>query len=103
MQSMVEGVSAIVIARSQRRRRNLVPRVHPARDCFASLAMTNGRAPPARVARYLPRFAEEEPLWPLQGLCSVVGSIILRISVILVAGKPLISACFRMMSSSLAR
>ena len=35
--------------------------------------------------------------------CSVVGSIILRTSVILVAGKPLISACLRMMSSSLAR
>ena len=39
----------------------------------------------------------------LQPPCSVVGSIILRISVILVAGKPLISACFLMMSSSLAR
>ena len=34
---------------------------------------------------------------------SVVGSIIFRTSVILVAGKPLISACRRMMSSSLAR
>src|SRR5262249_60479394 len=34
---------------------------------------------------------------------SVVGSIVLRTSVILVAGKPLISACLRMMSSSLAR
>jgi hypothetical protein len=34
---------------------------------------------------------------------SVVGSIILRTSVILVAGKPLISACLRIMSSSLAR
>ena len=34
---------------------------------------------------------------------SVVGSIILRTSVILVAGKPLISACLRMMASSLAR
>ncbi len=35
--------------------------------------------------------------------CSVVGSIILRTSVILVAGKPLISACLRMMASSFAR
>jgi len=38
-----------------------------------------------------------------QPACSVVGSIILRTSVILVAGKPLISARFLMMSSSLAR
>ncbi len=38
-----------------------------------------------------------------QAPCSVVGSIILPISVILVAGKPLMSACFLMMSSSLAR
>ena len=35
--------------------------------------------------------------------CSVVGSIILRISVIFVAGKPLISACFLIMLSSFAR
>ena len=34
---------------------------------------------------------------------AVVGSIVLRISVIFVAGKPLISACLRMMPSSLAR
>src|SRR5262249_29979020 len=34
---------------------------------------------------------------------AVVGSIILRTSVIFVAGKPLISACLRMMASSLAR
>jgi hypothetical protein len=34
---------------------------------------------------------------------SVVGSIILRTSVILLAGKPLIFACLRMISSSLAR
>jgi len=34
---------------------------------------------------------------------SVVGSIILRTSVILVAGKPLISACLWMIASSLAR
>ena len=34
---------------------------------------------------------------------SVVGSMIFRTSVILVAGKPLISACRRMTSSSLAR
>src|ERR1700732_2324412 len=34
---------------------------------------------------------------------SVVGSIILRTSVILVAGKPLISACLRMIASSWAR
>ncbi len=38
-----------------------------------------------------------------QPACSVVGSIILRISVILVAGKPLISACFLMIASSFAR
>ena len=38
-----------------------------------------------------------------QGACSVVGSIILRTSVILVAGKPLTSACFFMIASSLAR
>ena len=34
---------------------------------------------------------------------AVVGSIIFLTSVIFVAGKPLISACFRMMASSLAR
>src|SRR5262245_24160111 len=34
---------------------------------------------------------------------SVVGSIIFLTSVILVAGKPLTSACLRMMASSLAR
>src|SRR5262245_18198509 len=34
---------------------------------------------------------------------AVVGSIIFFTSVILVAGKPLISACLRMMASSLAR
>lgn len=38
-----------------------------------------------------------------QPALSVVGSIILRTSVIFVAGKPLISACFRMMPLSLAR
>jgi len=35
--------------------------------------------------------------------CAVVGSIILPMSVILVAGNPLISACFRITASSLAR
>jgi hypothetical protein len=34
---------------------------------------------------------------------AVVGSIIFFTSVIFVAGKPLISACLRMMASSLAR
>ena len=34
---------------------------------------------------------------------AVVGSIIFFTSVILVAGKPLISACLRMIASSLAR
>jgi hypothetical protein len=34
---------------------------------------------------------------------AVVGSIIFRTSVILVAGKPLIAACSRMIHSSLAR
>jgi hypothetical protein len=34
---------------------------------------------------------------------SVVGSIMVRIAVIFVAGKPLISACLRMTASSLAR
>ena len=34
---------------------------------------------------------------------AVVGSMILRISVILVAGNPLISACVRITASSLAR
>ena len=43
-------------------------------------------------------------LLPLSALIgTVVGSIIFRTSVTLVAGKPLISACLRMMSSSLAR
>jgi hypothetical protein len=36
-------------------------------------------------------------------VAAVVGSIIFLTSVIFVAGKPLISACFRMMASSLAR
>ena len=40
--------------------------------------------------------------WPYAA-CSVVGSIIFRTSVILVAGKPLISACLRMIASSFAR
>jgi hypothetical protein len=39
----------------------------------------------------------------IYAVCSVVGSIIFRTSVTLLAGNPLISACFRMISSSLAR
>ena len=41
--------------------------------------------------------------WTQLQEASVVGSIIFFTSVIFVAGKPLISACLRMMASSLAR
>jgi len=44
-----------------------------------------------------------KPLRPAYSARSVVGSIILRTSVIFVAGKPLISACLWMSASSLAR
>jgi hypothetical protein len=42
------------------------------------------------------------PIWEDHD-AAVVGSIILLTSVIFVAGKPLISACLRMIASSLAR
>jgi hypothetical protein len=48
-------------------------------------------------------FRSPEGLWPHDPHAAVVGSIIFLTSVILVAGKPLISACLRMTASSLAR
>jgi hypothetical protein len=50
--------------------------------------------------RYVPNLATERGTIHE---AAVVGSIIFLTSVIFVAGKPLISACFRMMASSLAR
>jgi hypothetical protein len=63
--------------------------------------------PPPQGGRESTELAAHTSPNPPELLCyaafSVVGSIILRTSVILVAGKPLISACLRMMASSFAR
>jgi hypothetical protein len=101
--------------RDRRRLRRVVP-CEPAR-CRQG-ARAGGRLQECssihdhRLSRLWPRIPSEsiggtsglrQPAPPSPHEAAVVGSIIFFTSVILVAGKPLISACLRMIASSLAR